>query len=57
MARGPTNANGFSWDKRSKKCFGIDDAIVIDKKETFWTSCIFTSKFMYKKGFKGLKKY
>ena len=44
MARGNTDANGFAWDRRSKKCFAIDNANRIDTKETFWTSCIFTSK-------------
>ena len=57
MARGETNANGFAWDKRSKECFGIDDAIVINTKETFFTSCIFTSKSMYKKGFQEFKRH
>jgi len=54
MARGNTDANGFAWDRRSKKCFAIDKANRIDKKETFWTSCIFTNPcpigFKYQRG-------
>jgi len=45
MARGPSAANGFAWNSPTKKCFGIINASVIDKKQSFWASCIFTSKF------------
>ena len=46
MARGETKANGFAWNSKTKKCMGIEKAHVIDTKQPFWTSCIFTSKFL-----------
>ena len=46
MARGETKANGFAYNSKTGECFGITNAHAIDKKETFWESCIFTSKFL-----------
>ena len=45
MARGQSAAKGFAWNSPTKECFGIKNASVINEKQSFWASCIFTSKF------------
>ena len=48
MARAITDANyyanGFSWNKETKECYGIKEANFIDAKETKWQACIFSGK-------------
>ena len=36
MARGKTKANGFAWNSHTKECMGIENAIGIGKKGSFW---------------------
>ena len=45
MARGQSAAKRFAWNSPTKECFGIKNASVINEKQSFWASCIFTSKF------------
>ena len=48
MARETSNLNGFAWNSKTRDCYGIKDAIVINTKETIWKSCIFDSKLRNK---------
>ena len=41
MSRGDSHANGFSWNRKTKECFAINDATFINDRETRFLSCIF----------------
>ena len=41
MSRGNSGANGFTWDRKTRECFAINDAMFINDRETYFKSCIF----------------
>ena len=48
MSRGGgIDANGFTWDMKSRECFAINDAIFINDRETYSQSCIFDGITLY----------